>query len=302
VPPVSPTATTLLTDTSRRVQLSVPATWTDTDLRPFIRDDGGPRPSIEASPDLDAYLQTWSIPGVFLLALPPQDTMALIEAWSWNNSCTRGEPQPFTNGRYTGFTQTWSACGGGTAQIVELAATAADGTHTVYLNVRAPAPDAATRDAIFNSVAAVPGSNPGETSAPVAAPAALVATDPTFATATVPAGYTTLTDETGRLSFAVDPTWIDVNDIARDADDLSPRPTLRAAPSLDAYLSDWAAPGITVSAFTTRADAFTILANTAPTTWCTDAGVQALTLPAGTGFLQTWTGAVERRRGWSSSC
>ena len=205
------------------------------------------------------------------------------------NSCTVGAPQPYSNGRYTGFTQTWTACGGGTAEIVELAATANDGTHSIYLNVRGPAHDQATTDAIFNSIAAVAGANPGEVSAPVNPPATLAAADPSFAAATVPAGYTKVTDETGRLSFAVAPTWLDVNDISRDADDLSARPTLRAAESLDDYLNNWNAAGVTVSAFAPRSDIFTVLANTATASWCTDGGVQPLAVAAGTGYLQTWT-------------
>jgi hypothetical protein len=281
--------TTQLADTTGRITMSVPAAWSDTDLRPFVRDDGGRRPSIEASPDLASYLQGWTIPGAFLVALPPQDASSLIAAWSWNSSCREGDPQPFANSRFSGFTQTWSQCGGGTAEIVELAVTAADGTYSVYVNVRSPMPDPATSQLIFDSIAPVLGANPGEVSAPLPVPATTAASDPSFAAPIAPAGFTTVTDDTGRLSFAADPTWTDVNTVPRDNDDLSARPTIRVAPSLDAYSREWSSSGLSVSVFPQRADPYTILANTAPTGSCTDAGIQPLTLPAGSGYLQTWT-------------
>jgi len=287
-PPSVPAGMIALTDTTSRLTAAVPAAWSDTDVRPFIRDDGGRRPTIEASPDLANYLNGWTIPGVYILALPPQDAATMVGAWTWNNSCQAGAPVPYSNDRVTGYTLTWSACGGGTAEIVVFAATSLDGTYSVFANVRNPAPDPATTDAVLGSIAPVAGANPGEVSAPAPVPA-LAPTDPAFAAPAVGVGYTTITDDTGRLSVAVNPAWTDVNTVSRDNDDLSARPTLRAAPSLSEYNRTWAADGLSVAAFPFRSDPFTILANSTLSGSCTDQGVQAITVPAGTGYLQSWS-------------
>ena len=87
----------LLTDSTGRYSVRVPQDWTDTDVRPAIRDDGGQRPTISASPDLGGWLEGWAVPGMFSSALPADvDPATLLRGYNFGGVCHNDGVVPYS--------------------------------------------------------------------------------------------------------------------------------------------------------------------------------------------------------------
>ena len=83
--------------------------------------------------------------------------------------------------------------------------------------------------------------------------------------------------------------WTDTEDSPQMNDDASDRPAFAAAPDLDEFYADWAAPGVQAIAYPFTADPSTLLINHSLPGSCTDGGVQSFSTAAFTGLMQTWT-------------
>jgi hypothetical protein len=281
---------TVISDNTGRITVTVPTSWTDVDTRPSVRDDGGDRPTITASPDLSQWTQTWAVPGLFLAAVPPTvDPATLLDAYSWATACNEGPVTPYNDGRFVGSLQTWANCGGGATSLTVLAARSADNTYTVYAQVQLTSPNDPALQPILASIGAVPGANPGEVSPPATPAVAPTPVPATLLTGVVIPGSTTVTDETGRVSVAVPATWTDVDDVARSNDDFSQRPRVVAAPDRSLYFQEWDAEGLELWAFPYRPDPYTLLVNRGWASDCDDGGVQSLDVRGYTGLMQTWS-------------
>ncbi|WP_116999897.1 hypothetical protein [Desertimonas flava] len=278
-----------VTDNTGTLNITVPTDWVDVDARSGIRDDGSQRPTVSASPDLDAWTSTWTVPGTYATVLGPNaDPATLLSAYTFTNACTEGAVEQYNDGRLVGLRQVWSNCDGTNTQLVNIAARSADNLYTVFAQVQLLAPDAALLGQILGSVGAVPGTNPGQSPAPPPTPATLGVAPPALLQGVVPPDSRTVTDQTGRVSVAAPSAWTDVVDAPRLNDDFSERPFVAVAPDVDAYFTDWEAPGLEVTAYPFRPDPYTIIANQGWPDDCDDGGLYSVSIRGLTGLMQMW--------------
>jgi hypothetical protein len=138
-----PAEWTRLVDDTQTISISVPNTWTATDLAPAANDDGTPQPWISATTDQDLFFpapgtaDTFSVPGVIYRAFPySTDTMAPLTASSMNDLCTAGPLQTYDDSVFVGHIQTYTACGGTTSSVVRVVANPDDQAFTADLLIQ----------------------------------------------------------------------------------------------------------------------------------------------------------------------
>lgn len=111
--------------------LEVPAQWTDVDTRPWISAAGETLgPLFIASTDAARFAANFDIPGVYFAATarPPLDVAAMQARFDLSMSCTKaGNPERYSDGIYSGTSQSWVNCGVTKATNVVVAAAPADG-------------------------------------------------------------------------------------------------------------------------------------------------------------------------------
>lgn len=122
-----------LRDDTGSIMVSVPAGWDDT----YTGEVTG-RPTIQAAPDLDAFIEGFSVPGMQYQAHPegtPVD-VALAEV-DFSQSCGESTTEDFDDGYYVGVVRLWVGCGAEGATLLELAAIPSDSSgFTAHLIVQ----------------------------------------------------------------------------------------------------------------------------------------------------------------------
>jgi hypothetical protein len=164
---------TQLVDDSQTIAISVPSTWTATDLVPATNEDGTPQPWISATTDQDLFFppagqeDTFSVPGVIFRAYPfTADTTQRLAASSMHDVCTAGPLETYDDGVFVGHIQTFTACNGTASSIVRVSANPADQAFTADLLIQltGQADDAATLNGLLLSFNQVdPGAGPATT-------------------------------------------------------------------------------------------------------------------------------------------
>jgi serine protease Do len=129
-----------VTDDSGAVSVQVPDTWTDVGGRGFTDDTGAEWFDISASPDLNKYYETWTVPGVSVSAskdLAGTDTAAYLAdlGATVGDSCTLRETDAYDDGTYTGHYTSWTACEG-VSDFVLVVANDSAGTHFLVVRVQ----------------------------------------------------------------------------------------------------------------------------------------------------------------------
>ena len=278
-----------LNDETGRITVVVPNTWLDTSTAPATGDDGSERQRIVASPDIDAMWETWTTPGVWMTAVPGTVDVAnwFIE-YEFSRVCSGGSTEPVNDGRFVGTKRVWQNCGGGTAQIVQLAVRSADGTFGVYAQIQTVTADDPALAMILGSIGLVPGATMGSPTT-VPGPVTTVGpADPTLVGAAVPADAIRIVDDTGRFALSVPASWADTDTSAQVNDDGSDRPSIYAAPSIDAFVDRWDSAGL-YALLLPYVDPATYLSH-GSFAGCTDGGLKPIATATHSGFMQTWTG------------
>lgn len=133
---------TEITDDAGAVQVSVPAEWTDVDGAARVDDQGNSLTSVAAASDLTAFLGGWDTPGTVITAVPRSlDVTAVLDAKvdpfvAEGCRIEAGDRQPFDDGIVTGLFDVYGDCGGVGATYIVIAATPADGSYTVVVEVQ----------------------------------------------------------------------------------------------------------------------------------------------------------------------
>ena len=185
---VATTATTSATpyvrlvDTTGMLNVEVPATWVDVDLRPSSDDAGHVLPTISAAPNWDDYLADFTVPGVWYSAYPyTADPQPLLDEFSYPVSCTQGATTPYNDGAFVGVEQAWTNCNGTSGMVRVLVVNPPTAAFTLLLTIQTGAPEdeAAYQHILetFNVDPSVP--LPTETVAVTTAPTTAVASGPT---------------------------------------------------------------------------------------------------------------------------
>ncbi len=109
-----------ITDESNLIEMSVPVEWSDIDARLWAEPDLATGqvdnligPFLAASPNLDAMVETWGTPGVFLGASPSiyWTLDELLDLFDQSESCTLVGRFDYDDGLYTGLFDNYTNCG-----------------------------------------------------------------------------------------------------------------------------------------------------------------------------------------------
>jgi len=130
-----------ISDDTGAVSVSVPAEWSDVDGAPFTGDDGIDRVDVRAAPDLQAFAESWDVPGMILTAssgLAGTAPETLLDQLGGGGSevCTYEGRQPYQDPLYTGAYDLFTGCGGTEAAYVIVAAQPEDGSFLVSVQVQ----------------------------------------------------------------------------------------------------------------------------------------------------------------------
>ena len=140
-------------DDAGRLSISVPSSWTETDVGPQLNDDASDRPRVAAAPILDDFYSDWEAPGVQVVAFPfTDDASTLLTNLGFADRCDDGGVQSFSNGTLTGLMQTWTACGDTASRNVQLAVSPADQSMTVFVEIQLPDEDDSPLQAVLSSL------------------------------------------------------------------------------------------------------------------------------------------------------
>ncbi len=129
----------LVTDDSNAIQVEVPDEWSD--VRGGSQEIAGVQaPSIQASPDVDQFLNTFDVPGMeFVLSdqFTPDDFESVLDAVGPSEFCTSGGRQDYSDPIFTGRFEVWENCQGTDAQYIVVVASEADSNQVAIVTVQA---------------------------------------------------------------------------------------------------------------------------------------------------------------------
>lgn len=110
-----------ISDGSGLLTMEVPASWGD--VNGSANQAGNP--ALSASPDLQAYVESWDVPGVLFVAgsdLAAMSDAAVLDMFSSDAACTSQGREPYEDPLYTGTLEFFQGCGGtGTARVLVVA-------------------------------------------------------------------------------------------------------------------------------------------------------------------------------------
>ena len=97
-------------------------------------------PSIQASPDVDDFLNTFDVPGMeFVLSdqFTPDDFETILDAVGPSEFCTSDGREDYSDPIFTGRFEVWTDCQGTDAQYIVVVASEADSTEVAIVTVQA---------------------------------------------------------------------------------------------------------------------------------------------------------------------
>ncbi len=117
----------IVTDDSNTIQVEVPDEWTD--VRGGTQTIAGVQaPSIQASPDVNQFLNSFDVPGMeFVLSdqFTSADFETILDSVGPSEFCTSDGRQDYSDPLFTGRFEVWKDCQGTSAQYIVLVASAA---------------------------------------------------------------------------------------------------------------------------------------------------------------------------------
>jgi hypothetical protein len=101
-----------LSDDSGRITVTVPDAWNDTLGSPWERDGEDIGLALSASPDRDAFYDTWGMPGVFLGSSDQVGSInGYLDTNDFGDSCTYEGRFDYEDPLYAGLFDRWVDCG-----------------------------------------------------------------------------------------------------------------------------------------------------------------------------------------------
>ncbi len=126
-----------ITDDTGLLTVSVPSAWSDIDGA-GIELEGTTAPSVQASPDLDAYNGTWGTPGMFFIAsasLADDDPNLLLDTLA-AAQCTSTGREEYSDAVFSGLFEAFENCGETGAQVLNVVASPEDGAYAVVVSIQ----------------------------------------------------------------------------------------------------------------------------------------------------------------------
>lgn len=140
-----------VTDGSGRLSVQVPLTWSDVNGNSGTDADGSTVVALSAAPDLRVFSDTYDGPGLLLREAPyTRDPSVFLTNFTFSE-CTDAGLTASTREGYVGVEQTWTNCGGTTAEIHVVAANPLDGrqvTAVLVIQTITPTDDEALQVAL----------------------------------------------------------------------------------------------------------------------------------------------------------
>ncbi|MCA9991231.1 MAG: trypsin-like peptidase domain-containing protein [Anaerolineales bacterium] len=128
---------TTITDDSGILRVEVPEQWTDTNGAAWTRDGEEIGVAVSAAPNLDDFLSTWDVPGVFFGASAQIEAPdSLLDGFDFSGSCDYGGRNPYEDPLYAGVYDLWTNCGGQDTLYIVLAATPEDQSFVILVAVQ----------------------------------------------------------------------------------------------------------------------------------------------------------------------
>jgi len=146
-----------VTDDTGTISVQVPTAWTQVDGTPITTASGAVLPNVSAAPDLAAFFQNWTSPGLSLSGAGPEvgsDVGQLLTDITSNaaEACTETPAQDYDDGLYTGLIQVFTGCGGTGAVVLAIAAQPADASFTALAIIQlATEADIAVADKVLET-------------------------------------------------------------------------------------------------------------------------------------------------------
>ena len=101
-----------LIDSTSAIVLAVPAAWEDVDIAPVPVEDGSEFPYIAASPDLAAFYESFTVPGVLYAGFPlTENLLALVDTFGPRRDCVSMEVKEYEDPYFLGVIQIGLDCG-----------------------------------------------------------------------------------------------------------------------------------------------------------------------------------------------
>jgi serine protease Do len=124
--------------------VTVPDDWTDVNGAPFTSDAGQEWASITVAPDIQGYLDTWSVPGLEIGAtgttgVTDDGLLGLLASITEiYGSCETvvSDASPYDDGFFTGFESVFEGCGSDDTSAFAIASTNAAGTQAVFVRAQ----------------------------------------------------------------------------------------------------------------------------------------------------------------------
>lgn len=141
-------------DDSGQLAVSVPASWSQVDGAAWTNSDGETLGiSVLASPDLNGFLSSWTVPGVSFRASSDLGMSAteVLELFDFSGECSYDGRQSYSDQLYTGQYDVWTNCGGSATYVV-LTAVPQDNAFVILLEAQLISDaDVAAFEEILNS-------------------------------------------------------------------------------------------------------------------------------------------------------
>ena len=131
---------TSVADATGVLSVEVPVEWTDVRDGNWTVDDQVVGLRLAAAPDLDAFFESWSMPGVIFSAsadlLKTTDEAGLLDSVDYSDSCTFGERKELPDGHFTGLYDRWEKCGDAESSALIVAVAPQERTFVVLIEMQ----------------------------------------------------------------------------------------------------------------------------------------------------------------------
>jgi serine protease Do len=117
---------TTVTDDSGLLVVNVPEQWGDVDGSPWVIDGEEIGVAVLAAPNISAFQESWTTPGVFFAAsasiAQEMSVNDVLDAFDFSSDCDYQGRTDYSDEVFTGVYDVWSNCGGGSSTLLTLSA------------------------------------------------------------------------------------------------------------------------------------------------------------------------------------
>ncbi len=232
---------------------SAPAEWTDVADGEWVYDDNTVGTRFDISPDLANFFDNWGIPGAILRyseSLPQEMTVEeLVDAYTLEESCTKGDRDTIELGDLSGYYQIWDECADTTTSgaIVALEPTESQAYYVLLELYGGEQRDFNAWDTILDSLVVTPAGTGNNADTP--APEPTTTTDSPLFDLVDTSGliYSYVALEDAAISALIPEEYGDIEYTEWQTSDGEPLGFIvTAAPNIDDFRNTWTTPGMIV--------------------------------------------------------